>query len=98
MLSGAPIAAKTKEYGIEYTKQPPYEVLCTKWLSFADVIRLKKVEEMVEEYYEEKGYYLNSPSRTYRYEILLDFADRFDAGHRELYVELLTYDLYLREK
>ncbi len=51
VLSGAPIEKKTQEYGIAYTKQPPYEVLYTKWLSYDDVVRLKKVEEMVELYY-----------------------------------------------
>ncbi|MBR6255852.1 MAG: B12-binding domain-containing radical SAM protein [Lachnospiraceae bacterium] len=127
VLSGAPISLKTQEYGISYTKQPPYEVLYTRWLSYEDVIRLKKVEEMVEQYYnsdqfghvlafmeqafespfimfetlaafyEEKGYYTNNPSRAYRYEVLLEFTDIYDSGNREIYTELLTYDLYLRE-
>lgn len=51
VLSGAPIAKEAEQYGIAYTKDPPYEVLCTKWLSYADLIRLKKIEEMVELYY-----------------------------------------------
>jgi radical SAM superfamily enzyme YgiQ (UPF0313 family) len=127
VLSGAPIAQEIEEYGIAYTKQPPYEVLCTKWLSFADVIRLKKIEEMVElyynsnqfvntlrymkkafsspfkmfealaEYYEKHGFFVNSPSRAYRYKVLLDFATEADPGKDELYTELITYDLYLRE-
>ena len=127
VLSGAPIAQSTKEYGIVCTEQPPYEVLYTKWLSYEDVIRLKKTEEMVEQYYnsnqfmhvlaflerafpspfemfeklalfyEEKGYSANHPSRAYRYDVLLEFADMYDGGFREVYAELLTYDLYLRE-
>ncbi len=51
VLSGAPIAEEAEKYGIVYTKQPPYEVLGTGWLSYGDVIRLKKIEEMVELYY-----------------------------------------------
>ncbi|MCR4716552.1 MAG: B12-binding domain-containing radical SAM protein [Lachnospiraceae bacterium] len=127
VLSGAPISKQTKEYGIAYTKQPPYEVLYTKWLPYKDVIRLKKIEEMVElyynscqfintleylvrafdsaflmyeklaDFYEENGYFTNSPSRVYRYEILLNFATKYDARNRDIYIELLTYDLYLRE-
>lgn len=49
------------------------------------------------EYYKEKGYFVNSPSRVYRYEALLAFACLKDAVHEELYKELLTYDIYLRE-
>ena len=40
-----------KEADIVYQSAPPYEVLSTKWLTFADIILLKKVEEMVEVYY-----------------------------------------------
>ena len=107
--------------------EPPYEVLYTKWLSYDDIIRLKRVEEMVElyynsgqftrvlpllelhfkspfalfsalaDYYEKKGYRRNSPSREYRYQVLLDFAEQADPTHAQLYRELLVYDLYLRE-
>ena len=48
-------------------------------------------------YYEEKGYFVNSPSRIYRYEVLLGFACFYDKDKEELYRELLTYDIYLRE-
>jgi hypothetical protein len=43
--------AHAKEYGILYHNHPPYEVLSTNWLNFEDVLNLKKVEEMVEVYY-----------------------------------------------
>ena len=39
------------EYGIGYRKTPPYEVLYTKWLSYDEVIKLKRIEEMVELFY-----------------------------------------------
>lgn len=63
--------------------------------------------EALSEYYEEKGYFVNSPSRTYRYQILLEFAinsisfsgQKQESGSfcRELFQELLTKDFYLRE-
>ena len=86
------------------SEKAPYEVLFTKWLSFEEVQKLKRIEEMVELYYnsnqfvhtlrfleqafvspfamyqalaeffEEKGYFVNSPARSYRYQILLSFA------------------------
>ena len=54
--------------------------------------------EKMAKYYDENGYYINSPSRTYRYKILLDFIEKYDDKRLDIYKELLTYDLYLREK
>ena len=127
VLKGSLMYEKAEEYGIFYTEKPPYEVLYSKWLSYDDILRLKKIEEMVEiyynsnqfthtlsvlekafshpfalyeslsDYYEEKGYFTNSPARAYRYEVLLGFACSVDKEHEELYKELLTFDMYLRE-
>lgn len=49
------------------------------------------------EYYEKKGYFINTPARSYRYQVLLEFAGEADPERKELYEELLTYDFYLRE-
>lgn len=49
------------------------------------------------EYYRTNGYFISAPSRSYRYQILLEFACSIAADKRELYIELLTFDLYLRE-
>lgn len=127
VLKGSPMHEKADSYGINYTSYPPYEVLYSKWLSFQEVCRLKRIEEMVElyynsnqfvhtlavlekafdspfamfekmaDYYEENGYFVNSPSRAYRYEVLLGFACAYDGEREALYKELLTYDIYLRE-
>lgn len=51
VLKGSLMHEKTKEYDLVYQDRPPYEVLSTKWLPYSDVIRLKKIEEMVEVYY-----------------------------------------------
>lgn len=51
MLKGSPIYFEKEEHNIIYKENAPYEVLCTQWLSYADIIRLKRVEDMVEVYY-----------------------------------------------
>ncbi|MBR5475157.1 MAG: B12-binding domain-containing radical SAM protein [Lachnospiraceae bacterium] len=51
VLKGAHMWEKQEDYGLCYKKTPPYEVLYTKWLPYEDVLRLKGVEEMVEQYY-----------------------------------------------
>lgn len=127
VLKGTQIREKAQEYGIVYQERPPYEVLYTKWISYEDLLKLKKIEEMVELYYnsnqfthtllvleklfetpfelfekmaafyEEKGYFLNSPARGSRYQVLLAFAVSMAPEKEELYKELLTFDYYLRE-
>lgn len=127
VLKGSVMREQAAEYGICYLDRPPYEVLYTKWLSYEDVLRLKRIEEMVElyynsgqythtirfleqvfdrpfalfealaDFYEEKGLFRNSPARVYRYEVLLQFAEKWDVAFVPIYKELLTYDLYLRE-
>lgn len=49
-------------------------------------------------FYERTGHTVGSSSRAYRYQVLLDFAKERDKTHEAEYRELLTYDLYLREK
>ena len=53
--------------------------------------------EALADYYKEKGLFIQTPSRSYRYQVLLDFAERINPQKRELYVELLLFDMYLRE-
>lgn len=127
VLKGSYMHEKASAYEIHYTDKPPYEVLFTRWLPYGDVLCLKKIEEMVElyynsaqfthtlpvletvfpnpfrlyeelaAYYEKKGYFLNNPARSYRYQVLLDFALSVDPERESLYRQLLTLDMYLRE-
>lgn len=127
VLKGSYMHEKAKDYGLVYLENPPYEVLYTKWISYEDIRRLKKIEEMVEiyynsnqfratlpyllkqfpspfalyealaDYYEEKGFFVETPARIYRYQVLLSFAEQVDGARKEVYKELLLYDLYSRE-
>lgn len=53
--------------------------------------------EALADFYEKNHYFTNNPSRTYRYQVLLDFAKQEDPKREALYKELLVYDMYLRE-
>lgn len=53
--------------------------------------------EALASFYESRGYFLNSPSRAYRFEVLLEFAEEYDGRKTAIYRELLTFDMYLRE-
>lgn len=51
VLKGSMLHQKQKEFEIVYHDAAPYEVLTTHELPYADTLRLKYVEEMVETYY-----------------------------------------------
>ena len=49
-------------------------------------------------FYEKKGYFVKTPSRMYRYDVLLEFIMTVVSKEKEtLYKELLVFDIYLRE-
>ncbi len=54
--------------------------------------------EALASFYRRKGYFVNVPARSYRYQMLLEFVREFDPEYEAIYRELLTYDMYLREK
>lgn len=128
VLKGSYMAEMAESYGLVYTDYAPYEVLYTNWLSFTEICRLKRIEEMVEiyynsgqfahslpvmiadlgqgafafyealaDFYEEQGFFVEPPSRIYRYQALLSFAKSIHPERQELYKELLLFDLYVRE-
>lgn len=128
VLKGSYMAEMAESYGLVYTDYAPYEVLYTNWLSFTEICRLKRIEEMVEiyynsgqfahslpvmiadfgqgafafyealaDFYEEQGFFVETPSRIYRYQVLLSFAKSIHPERQELYKELLLFDLYVRE-
>lgn len=51
VLKGSNMHLRAKDYCIEYRERPVYEVLYTKWLSYIELLVLKRIEEMVEIYY-----------------------------------------------
>ncbi len=51
VLKGAAMHEDSREYGIVFRDNSPYEVLFTNWISYEEILELKKVEEMVELYY-----------------------------------------------
>ena len=80
VLSGAPMEGMAEENGIVYQSAPPYEVLSTKWLSYDDIILLKKVEELVE-------VYTNSGQFVYS----MMYLQKFVSSPFDLYEKLAAY-------
>lgn len=136
VLKGTDIDLHQAEYGLNHEEEPPYEVLSTNWISYLELRMLKRVEEMVELYYnsaqfvttvpllckyfktpfelykaladhyEKHNYFVMSPKRFRKYEILLEFAEEMIELNKERALNIpsledirsaLTFDYYLRE-
>lgn len=68
MLSGAPINGYVESQGITYSNTPPYEVLSTAYLSYADVLELKGSEDMLEIYHNSQQFVNSEKHLTSFYE------------------------------
>ncbi len=83
VLKGSKMHQKAEEYGLVYRSNPVYEVLYTNWLSYEEVCRLKRIEEMVELYYNSNQFTTTLPlavklfsSPFVFFEALADFYER----------------------
>lgn len=86
VLDGSPMAAGAPEYEMEYLDSPPFEVLSNRWISYGELLQLKRIEELVETYYNSGQYqytirylaqYFDTP-----YDMYDEFAGYCDAcGH-----------------
>ena len=51
LLKGSSMREEAEKYGMVYSPYPPYEIIKTNMVSYGEMIKLKKVEEMVDKYY-----------------------------------------------
>lgn len=61
VLKGSYMEEQREAHQLIYKSRPPYEVMSTKWLPYAAVLRLKGVEEMVEVYYNSRQFCYTLP-------------------------------------
>ncbi|NLW22660.1 MAG: B12-binding domain-containing radical SAM protein [Tissierellia bacterium] len=73
LLKGSGLRRDKEKYGFKFIDCPPYEVLETDYLSFADMLKLKGIEDLVEKYYNE-GYF----KHTLEYIIKNKYSKPFD--------------------
>ena len=77
ILKGAPMKEEAEKWGIVHSNYTPYEVLKTKDISYEGIILLKRIEEMVDKYYNSQKFST----------ILKYFVKKFDTPF-EFYYEL----------
>lgn len=63
VLKGSDLWERAEELGLVYQSEPPYEILATPDMSFRELVGLKRVETLVENYY-----------NSHRFDTTLDFV------------------------
>lgn len=76
VLKGSYMYEHAKEYKILYHDNPPYEVMATKWLSFDDVLKMKRIEQMLEVYYNSGQYEVAMKVLAHRFESAFDMFQK----------------------
>lgn len=56
LLPGTPLAQRAPQYGYEWTSRPPYEVVNSDAVSFAELAQLKDVEEIVDVFWNQGAF------------------------------------------
>ncbi|ASS76165.1 B12-binding domain-containing radical SAM protein [Tumebacillus algifaecis] len=73
MLRGVGVRLDADKYGYKFMDKAPYEILSNDVLSFDDVIRIKRVEDVLEKYWN-----AHRTNRTVRYLVAEEFQSAFD--------------------
>lgn len=77
MLKGSEIRSNTDSHGYRFNAYQPYEILCSKYITYDEILELKGIEEVVERYYN-SGRFICS----LQYLIRHCFSSPFEFYHR----------------
>ena len=89
VLKGTKIYEDREIHQIKYRAKAPYEVICTKYISLEELLKLKNIEELVDKYYNEK--YFNNSLKYIIKNVFPDSAFKFYSSFSDYWQK---YDLY----
>lgn len=92
VLKGSYMYERAEEYGLVYTEKPPYEVLYTKWLSYEDIVRLKSVEAVVEDYYNSGQFTTILPWLLQFFERPFEFYEQLGDYYRKCHLDEVSHN------
>ncbi|MDU4936874.1 MAG: B12-binding domain-containing radical SAM protein [Clostridium sp.] len=105
LLKGSSMREEAEKYEMVYSPYPPYEIIKTDKVSYEEMIRLKKVEEMVDKYYNSQKFNNTLKFFYEKYETPFDFfydlGDYFESkgyfnrniGNTEYYKVFLDFNM-----
>lgn len=91
LLPGSRLREKAADMQIHYSDRPPYEVLCTQWLPFSDLLCLKEVEEIVDTFYNSGRFANILEAVLSKFPSAFQFFSRFGAYYTEQGHHLLPH-------
>lgn len=91
VLKGSSMQENKDSYGLVYKDQPPYEVLFTKWLPYDDTLKLKRVEEMVEVYYNTRQFCYSLPYIIRNFESPFAFFEEIGKYYEEKQLNMISH-------
>ncbi len=96
ILKGAPMKDEADKWGIVYSNYTPYEVLKTKDISYDEIILLKRVEEMVDKYYNSQKFKTILKYFIHKFKTVFDFYLRlgtffYDKGYLSRSISSVDY-------
>lgn len=59
MIKGTGMRARAEEFEYEYKNYAPYEVLCNKFITYDEILKLKDIEDILERYYNSHNFSLS---------------------------------------
>lgn len=76
VLPGTLIAKEAEIHGIKHCLMPPYEIISNNYMSFDDLIRLKKIESVLDTFHNSGLLKTSEPKLTKAFESPFEFFDR----------------------
>ncbi len=53
LIQGTAMRRNAGFYGFQWREEPPYEVLSTKWITYGELSKLKRIENLLDRYYQQ---------------------------------------------
>lgn len=106
LLKGTKMYDEREKYGYKYFSKPPYEVFSNEFISFAEMVKLKNLEKVLDFYYNSEKFpesvqWIIENHYESAFSFYEDVADYFDkrgylkVSHKESTLFTLLYEFYL---
>lgn len=106
LLKGTKMYDEREKYGYKYFSKPPYEVFSNEFISFAEMVKLKNLEKILDFYYNSEKFpesvqWIIENHYESAFSFYEDVADYFDkrgylkVSHKESTLFTLLYEFYL---
>lgn len=109
LLKGTQLYNEREKYGYEFFSKPPYEVFSNDFITFGEILKIKKIEKVLDYYYNSEKFrhtikWLMDNHYTSSFEFYEDISKYYDkmgyfkVNHKESAIFNFLVDFYLEKK